>query len=43
MGTPVHGKDDEWMEAVLAEKETLAVKYWAHIHGMGQSMLESTE
>ena len=43
MGTPVHGKDDEWMKAVLAGQKTLVFEYCAHIHGMGQSMLESTE
>ena len=43
MGTPVHGKDGEWMEAVLAGQKTLAVEYSAHIHGTGQSMLESQE
>ena len=41
MGTPVHGKDGERLETMLAVHKILALEHHAHIHGMGQSMLES--
>ena len=43
MGTPVHGKDGERLETMLAGQKILVLEHRAHIHGMGQSMLESQE
>ena len=43
MGAIVHGTDGEWMETMLAGQKILEIEHSAYIHGMGQSMMESTK